>query len=239
MSEATQKTSRARGERREQEIIQAAAELFANQGFHETSTRKIAEAAGVSEGTVFNYFSNKNELLTAIIRRYYDGLISTAEEILQQEMDTHRRLQLLAENHLRTIWADNALLMRMVQLYFNTDLDIYSHMETTELHQFNQRYTRSFNSIIREGIQRGDLQPGLNKQAIRDLFFGGLEYGMRTLAIHRKPNDIENYVSELVEPIWKSISSSAKITSTPAYDERLEKACRRVEKAARTLEKKL
>ncbi len=223
---------------KEQRIIDAATELFGNQGFHSTSTRKIAEAAGVSEGTVFNYFSNKNELLTAIIHRYYDQLISNGESMLQQEMDTRRRLLRLAENHLRTIWANNALLMRMIQLYFNTDLDIYSHIETTELHQFNLRYSRIFNGIIREGIQRGDLRDDINKQAIRDLFFGGLEYGMRTLAIHHKPNDIENYVAELVSPLWYSIAVKAEKNTPPTnYEQRMEAACLRIEKAASKLEK--
>ncbi|MFM8323094.1 MAG: TetR/AcrR family transcriptional regulator [Chloroflexota bacterium] len=50
-------------------ILEAAAALFAEQGFHRTTTREIAEAADVSEGTLYNYFDNKNDLLFSILER--------------------------------------------------------------------------------------------------------------------------------------------------------------------------
>jgi AcrR family transcriptional regulator len=51
------------------QILGAAARLFASKGFHRTTTREIAEAADVSEGTLYNYFDSKNDLLIAIIAR--------------------------------------------------------------------------------------------------------------------------------------------------------------------------
>ena len=54
-------------EARRMQIIQAAATLFASKGFHRTTTRDIAEAAEVSEGTLYNYFENKDDLLIGIM----------------------------------------------------------------------------------------------------------------------------------------------------------------------------
>ncbi len=48
-------------------IIQAALELFANEGYSATSTSKVAQHAGVSEGLIFRHFKNKEGLLEAII----------------------------------------------------------------------------------------------------------------------------------------------------------------------------
>jgi len=50
-----------------EQILRAAADLFASQGFHRTTTKEIAEAAHVSEGTLYNYFSSKNDLLFGIV----------------------------------------------------------------------------------------------------------------------------------------------------------------------------
>jgi AcrR family transcriptional regulator len=50
-------------------ILEAASSLFAEKGFHRTTTKEIAEAADVAEGTLYNYFDNKNELLLEIINR--------------------------------------------------------------------------------------------------------------------------------------------------------------------------
>jgi AcrR family transcriptional regulator len=54
-------------ETRRTQILTAAAKLFAEKGFHKTTTKEIAEAADVAEGTIYNYFASKDELLIAII----------------------------------------------------------------------------------------------------------------------------------------------------------------------------
>ena len=54
---------------RRAEILTAAGQLFAEKGYHRTTTQNIAEAAEVSEGTIYNYFSSKEELLFAIMER--------------------------------------------------------------------------------------------------------------------------------------------------------------------------
>jgi AcrR family transcriptional regulator len=54
---------------RRTQILDAAARLFAEKGFHRTTTRDIAEAADVSEGTLYNYFESKEEMLLGIMAR--------------------------------------------------------------------------------------------------------------------------------------------------------------------------
>jgi AcrR family transcriptional regulator len=52
---------------RRAQILEAAARLFAEKGFHRTTTRDIAQAADVSEGTLYNYFDNKEDMLIGIM----------------------------------------------------------------------------------------------------------------------------------------------------------------------------
>ena len=54
------------GDRRNQ-ILAAALEIFAEQGFHGTRTRELAERAGVSEALVFHHFPTKEALIRAIL----------------------------------------------------------------------------------------------------------------------------------------------------------------------------
>ena len=53
---------------KQKKIIDAALELFSKNGFHATSTSKVAKHAGVSEGLIFRHFENKNGLLAAIAK---------------------------------------------------------------------------------------------------------------------------------------------------------------------------
>jgi AcrR family transcriptional regulator len=52
---------------KKENILNAALELFAQEGFKATSTSKVAKAAGVSEGLIFRHFINKDGLLQAIL----------------------------------------------------------------------------------------------------------------------------------------------------------------------------
>src|SRR5215510_1182832 len=50
-------------------IASAAASLFLSNGYHNTSVREIAQKAGLSVGSVFNYFTSKEEILFFLFSR--------------------------------------------------------------------------------------------------------------------------------------------------------------------------
>ena len=54
---------------REDRILDAAAEVFATKGFHQATIREIALAADVADGTIYNYFTDKADLLIGIMAR--------------------------------------------------------------------------------------------------------------------------------------------------------------------------
>jgi len=55
-------------QRRSVQILEAAARVFAQKGYHAATTKEIAAQAGVSEGTIYNYFQSKEDLLLSIPR---------------------------------------------------------------------------------------------------------------------------------------------------------------------------
>lgn len=52
---------------RREQILDAAVKVFAERGFHRSTIRDIARAAGVADGTIYNYFENKTALLLGIL----------------------------------------------------------------------------------------------------------------------------------------------------------------------------
>lgn len=55
-----------RFERRRQEILAAAARVFAEKGYANSTTQEIADSADIAEGTLYNYFSGKRDILLAV-----------------------------------------------------------------------------------------------------------------------------------------------------------------------------
>jgi TetR/AcrR family transcriptional regulator len=66
-------TLRMAGEERRAQILAVAVSLFSKRGFRGTTTKEIAQAAGVSEAMVFRHFATKEELYTAILNRKCSG----------------------------------------------------------------------------------------------------------------------------------------------------------------------
>ena len=76
---------------RQEQLLNTALTLFAERGFHATSTSAIAKAAGVSEGLLFKHFKNKAGLLEAILQQ---GEERTGA-ILEDALSTGDALELL------------------------------------------------------------------------------------------------------------------------------------------------
>lgn len=233
MTDTATRPARESGDKRVERILDAATRLFGEADYHGVSTRKIAAAADVSEGTLFNCFSSKSELISAILRRIYRELTDNASEGLRRILGTRERLQFLAESHIRMMSRDNALFMRLIHSYMNVDLSGYNKLGESVLKELNQSYAWVFDFTVREGIERGELREDINIPALRDLFFGGLEYCNRSLFLHESFDQLPERVESIVEPLWQSMQVPGPAAQAPAD---LSRACRRIEAAAERLE---
>lgn len=59
----------------EEHILDTAIEIFWRDGYNKTSIDTIINAAGISKGSLFHYFKNKEELGIATLKRYYENYI--------------------------------------------------------------------------------------------------------------------------------------------------------------------
>lgn len=60
-----------KGEQTRNAIIDAAFDAITTNGYHGTSMRQIAEGAGIAVGGIYNHFSGKEDIFTAMIRQYH------------------------------------------------------------------------------------------------------------------------------------------------------------------------
>ena len=91
---------------RREQILEAATRVFAEKGFRRATTRDVARTAGVSEGTIYNYFKNKDALLMAILDRlneterraedFEEGMATDFRGFLEEYL--RRRMSMIWEN---------------------------------------------------------------------------------------------------------------------------------------------
>ncbi len=103
----------ARLEQQRSDILQAAATLIAERGFHGMSMRDLAEATGFGVSSLYNYFASKEELLAELQTRAFATLIDAAESSLTDAIDPSARLYVFIFNQVR-YFIDHADVMRVL-----------------------------------------------------------------------------------------------------------------------------
>lgn len=82
------------GTAREQ-ILDAAAELFTTAGYANTSTRRIADAVGVRQASLYHHFATKDDILDALLAGTVDDPLQLAAELLAEPGPAPQRLHTL------------------------------------------------------------------------------------------------------------------------------------------------
>ena len=85
---------------RREELLRAAARLFVEKGFDATTTRDIAEAAGMCSGSPFYHFRSKQDLLKAAMIGGLEAGYRRMQEAIAGIDDPERRLYVLIRTHL-------------------------------------------------------------------------------------------------------------------------------------------
>ena len=112
---------------RREQIVEAATRVFAKKGFRRATTREVARAAGVSEGTIYNYFKDKDALLIAILDRlneterraedFEEGMATDFRGFLKEYL--RRRMSLIWENRevFRVVLSEMLVNVELRELY--------------------------------------------------------------------------------------------------------------------------
>jgi AcrR family transcriptional regulator len=91
-SEAS-RTQEERSQRTQVKIIEAAVDLFAEQGYDATSVQQIVERAGVTKGALYHHFTSKEEILFRLYGEHFADDLAELERIIASPDDPERKLR--------------------------------------------------------------------------------------------------------------------------------------------------
>jgi AcrR family transcriptional regulator len=153
----------ARSQQKEQtaaRILAAARELFAEQGFEETTTRRIAQRAGVAAGTLFAHFPDKNVLLAQCLRENIASVLDGTYASLPAQ-GIEAQLLHLSEGLIR-FYAANARLSRELIKHATFQFGEPANAFNRQMAQFVALCA----GLLRQAITRGELAPGLDVDGV-------------------------------------------------------------------------
>ena len=116
-----------------EKILSAAMQLICDMGFFETTTNEIAKAAGISIGSLYSYFSDKDTILAELLERHHQHFMSVFE-VLSTEMN----VQLYSENLHEWL---RRLVMKLIDLHL-TVKDFNRALSLSLIHIFSRTVHR-------------------------------------------------------------------------------------------------
>ncbi|MCE2697738.1 MAG: TetR/AcrR family transcriptional regulator [Nostocales cyanobacterium LE14-WE4] len=133
-------------------ILQAAQRLFAAKGFEGTTTRDLAQTAGVAEGTLFRHFANKKAILVEVAT---SGWVDILTDLLTElsEMGSYKAI---AQVMRRRMWnlQKNADTMRVCFMEVQFHPDLRDRIQTEVIDKMTAVAEAFFQTAIDKGIYR-------------------------------------------------------------------------------------
>jgi AcrR family transcriptional regulator len=149
--------SRPTPRRRAPEIIEAAARVFAQRGFHGATTQDIADVLGIRQASLYYYFPSKEGALELVCLQGVAGYYDVAKAIASGPGSAAHKLRRLIKSHLAPL-ADRS---DFVQVFLNER----QHLPTESrrrVGKWSRGLERVFQDVLREGVRRGEFRPDLD-----------------------------------------------------------------------------
>jgi len=139
-------------------MLEAARRLFWEKGYNATSMREIAIVYGCRPANIYNFFSDKEEILFEVLREEMERIIHPIKHLEEEDgVSPIEQLRLIIESHLKVTLSYR----RSSGLLFDVALDSLSPDKRKTIIDFRDTYDRIIRKVIRRGIDTGVL-PGVD-----------------------------------------------------------------------------
>ncbi|MFZ6028144.1 MAG: TetR/AcrR family transcriptional regulator [Chloroflexota bacterium] len=141
-------------DRRRRAIFNASASLFLEKGFHETSMREIAEAAGMGKSTLYDYFKTKDEILLWYVEDILHELAAAAQEAVDLPLAADERLRVAMKKQLDSLVANKDFYLKLSFEVQRLDIESQRRIQVRR-----HAYQDTIRNLIEAGIQEGIFRP--------------------------------------------------------------------------------
>lgn len=152
------------------QIIEAAVQVIAENGYHHAQVSKIAKVAGVADGTIYLYFKNKEDILISLFEEKMGNFIEKTKQEIETCDTPIEKLFTLIQMHFKQLAENHSLaIVTQVELrQANVEL-------RSKINSVLKGYLELIDSILIEGKEKGYFSEQLDVRLARQMIFGTLD----------------------------------------------------------------
>lgn len=186
-------------EKRRNQIIKAAIQLFKNKGFHKTTTREIAKASGFSIGTLYEYIRQKEDILFLVCEAIHDDVNIHLKEVIDLDEPSIDHLITVVESYFQLIdnMQDEVIVMYQEIKSLKEETRTYILQKERDMIQMLKQVIVTCTPNY---ISEDDAELLAN-----NIFIQGQMWGFRRWALH-KQFTLETYTERQIHYLLKVLS---------------------------------
>jgi AcrR family transcriptional regulator len=138
-------------------VLQESARQFSLRGYHVATTKDIADALGVQQGSLYYYITSKEAALQQICLFAIEGYVAFSSEIRKSRMGTPDKIREICARHLHTL-TDRPEFFKVFLAHRQELGDEARHMLGRQIRE----YEGNIEAILRQGVRKGELRRDLD-----------------------------------------------------------------------------
>lgn len=153
---------------RREEIIMAALTLVANQGVKSMTVERISSMVGIVPSAIYRHFTNKAEILEAVIGLIFERMKDNATEVNKENTNSLYSIRKLLMRQVQLIMEFSAI----PQILFSEEVYKENPALKAKLHQMISNFLSALSIIVERGQQEGQIRTDMESRSIAIMFLG-------------------------------------------------------------------
>lgn len=187
-------------------ILRAAESVFAEKGYMQATISEIANLSNVSEGTIYEYFKNKDDLLFSIPEQRFQEHIAQSDEIFKLKTPL-RKLRRFIRYHFY-LYMTEPNFVKVFLLHIQLSQRFYG----SQAYKTFQQYTKIITDVLEEGKKDGSIRSNVNTRVFKNLFLGTFSHmALRWLILGEEAEtDKMREIDEVVLLLSRAVAINAE-----------------------------
>ncbi len=186
-------------------ILDCAEKIFADRGFNKATVSEIAGRAGVAEGSIYDFFKNKEDLLLSIAGERLKDQIELLQETFHVQHPI-RKLRRFIRFHFDMYLRNRDFL----QVFVLENLLNNRFYSSGAFETFRAEYLTVVEGIVEEGKELGVFRKDVNTRVFRNMFLGAFTHmALRWIVFQGENCDKMREIDGLVDLLCAAVSSKA------------------------------
>lgn len=194
-----------------EKILEYAAQEFLHYGFKNVTMDDLAQKLGISKKTIYEYFSNKNQLVFEASHKIFDSVMEAIRNIYQNETDPIQGLFEIKKIALKYLIDNQLSPQYQLQKYYP---EIYSELKEKELIVLGALFKKSLEKGIKSELFRKDIDTDF----VTRLYFNGIR-GIRDITLFPvEKYKIEKLMLQYFEYHFRAIATPKGLVLFQSYN---------------------